>query len=224
MWQVLLLVNKSRKMSYQRAEQLFYATSSLGLALAIFLLLPFGFGHVAQFKATVNEQLEKAFIQIIGDQPFLVDDLEIAWLGVNDFYNVSTDEMLVLLTPTKSEDDLFIIANEVSNQFAPVVVRLASLLERVGSVSGESTQNNQLRIPSDKFMQEESLMNIIPGEIFDMNPEPDILEEYMFIEHPVNNNLPWVTLSDNITEELFCVAIYNNEVNKYQGPCKFDYE
>jgi hypothetical protein len=44
------------------------------------------------------------------------------------------------------------------------------------------------------------------------------------ITGPVNNpQMPWVTLTDNLTGQNYCVAIYNDTINKYLGECRYDY-
>jgi hypothetical protein len=152
-------------MSYRRAEQLFYATSSLVIATAIFLLLPFGFGEVNEFKTDVQEQFSKAFTQTIGDQAFIVDDLDLVWRGVNDFYIKAADEIFVLLEPGDQDEDLIRIAQEITKEFIPVIDRLAGLFDRIGDsgmVAGEKLEINQFEFFNDDFMTEKPLYNIVP--------------------------------------------------------------
>jgi hypothetical protein len=55
--------------------------------------------------------------------------------------------------------------------------------------------------------------------------KPQVSEERVLgVSEPsvmaVNRKNSWVTMQDNSTGQLYCVAIYNSEVNKYLGPCK----
>ncbi|MBI2607484.1 MAG: hypothetical protein HYW51_01535 [Candidatus Doudnabacteria bacterium] len=214
-------------MFHRRATQLFYGISSLVISVAVFLVLPFGFGELQEFKKDIRNQFTQAFIQTIGDQPFVADHVSLVWSSINNFYNQATDSTLALLAPGGSEDDLMRIAWGVRDRFAAIVRDLEYARTgrfdrlRTGRVAGE---NSDPRLRQD-FGGQANLTNIHPNDPKFMTEEPlrNIVPESLLIDdQPRNNDFPWVTLQDNITGQFYCVAIYDEEVNKYLGPCKLD--
>lgn len=204
-------------MSYYKAKQLFYATSSLVITIGLFLVLPFGFGQVGEFKADVNNQFTTALQQTMGDQPFIVDDLGLVWSSINNFYDQSADATLALLEPGSSEDDLVRVVRNVYTTFTTIASEFEQA--RIERVAGEEVIN---QITNNRY---QNLENFMAGEpLYNIVPDGAIAGEYIVAGEPLNTDNPWVTMQDNITGQLYCVAIFNNEVNKYLGPCKYDSE
>ena len=75
-------------------------------------------------------------------------------------------------------------------------------------------------------MSEEPLYNIVPYRtiVKTIGTVAGASIDLRAMTDPVNSqNQPWVTMRDALTGQYYCLAVYNGEVNKYLGPCKFDY-
>jgi hypothetical protein len=84
-----------------------------------------------------------------------------------------------------------------------------------------AVQETQITIPQN-FMQEDPVLNIIPPSITFEDP---MTTTTVASDSPAVNDsgFPWLNLRDINTGQIYCVAIYNTEVNRYLGPCKNDY-
>jgi hypothetical protein len=90
----------------------------------------------------------------------------------------------------------------------------------------------QLPAVTPTFMTQEPLYNLVPyKEVVKTIGEADVAAAQTgavsgavtSLDQPVNSsNTPWVTIKDNSTGQLYCLAVYNGTVNQYIGPCKYD--
>ena len=144
---------------------------------------------IAEFKQTIRQEFLRAFMQTAGDTPWL-GSAEIVIGGIIEFYDQAADELIALLNPRGTDDDLVRVAQAVYSSF-----KTSEYPE------GEYT------------MTEEPLYNITPAV-------PVVAG--IQTQNPVNGPNQWVTLRDNYTGQLYCLAMYNGEMNKYLGACKKD--
>jgi hypothetical protein len=212
---------------YSFSEKTFYVLSSLALMSALFVITPNANAQVSNFQSEIGMRFQIAAIQVFGDQPILNDVKGIVY-GVNDFYQQSADAMLALLTPTSADKDMNqIIAQTYTNlklsfntfkltpQIAGTFTTKESTLEPKVSISDEAFPSN--------FMQDPPVYNLLPEGI-----TPKI--SYSADVASTETNLPqvstasWTNMRDSVTGQVYCVAIFNAEVNRYIGPCKNDYQ
>lgn len=113
---------------------------------------------VAVFKQQVQQQLAYAFIQTIGDQAVL-DELELVWRGVSDFYEQSAGSAIALMQPRDEEQDAVLVMKRV---YVALEKGIKGIKGDKGVVAGEE-------IDLINFMQEEPLYNIHPS----FNKPPD---------------------------------------------------
>ena len=208
---------------YTISEKSFYFLSSLALMAALFVLQPNGNNQVADFQSQIGKEFQIASIQVFGDQPVLTDVRTII-SGVNDFYQQSADAMLALLTPTAQEGDLNQIVAQTYHNF-----RLAFEIKATPQVAGTFTvRQNQEPVTTeepetvpDNFMQEPPINNLIPDGIV---PNVSFNSENYSGSLPQVSTASWTNMRDSVTGQVYCVAIFNAEVNRYLGPCKNDYQ
>lgn len=200
------------------AEKLFYTLSAVVLGSAFFVLQPNPHPEVALFQNQVKNEFVFATTQVIGDQP-IFGSVEIVISAVHEFYFRSAEVMITLLTPPPSTEDTMWIAGEVYDKFA-MAFTTGILKPQVLGVENKET----VYVP-ENFMIEEPIINIIPPQaLFVHEQQPVVLSASTETTHAVNDDgYPWVNLRDNSTGQVYCVAIFNSEVNRYLGPCKNDY-
>ncbi len=184
---------------HTRAQQVFYILTSF-----IFLTAFFVFGNVGEIRQvkevgelrqSIQQQFSVAWQQTIGDQPYF-DDLAYVFDGVSAFYDQSTVAYVDLISQPQADQDIIYVYQRVYSDFASVFQARAS------DVAVEKAE--PLVMPG-KFMTEAAMYNIIPGDVAG-----------------VSIDATWVTLQDVITGQPYCLAIYNSNVNKYLGSCKYD--
>jgi hypothetical protein len=199
----------------QKANAIFYGLSGFLLMTALFVIQPSQVSEVSLLQNEMVQDFSTALHQTIGDQPFF-SDVGTVIDGVAAFYDESASATIALFEPQDRDQDIVYVYKTVFNIFAEVFTTPH------GEVAGVETVNISL----DKFMTEPAILNIIPGDHVTRNNE-HVTEEIagMSTQYstPVNTDQPWVTLRDNFTGQTYCIALYNGEVNKYLGPCKYDY-
>lgn len=214
-----------------RAQHLLYLLSAFVLLNAFFVLQPARAEEVRVFQRDIRVKSVLATVQVVGDYEFF-DGLDMVWRGINDFYASSAENFLALLEPRGTDDDVIYVFSQIYLSFNE-----AFRAERQGGVvAGERTE--AVEIDFETFMSEEPLRNIIPDPEVPLSlgsflkTEPRVAgvavvnqggEEYYYGE-VVNRNQPWVSIKDNWNGEIYCIALYNGEVNKYSGKCKYDYQ
>ena len=206
---------------YGRLEQIYYVLAAVVLTAGLFVLTESKIAEVTAFQNEIKTEFKIAFLQTIGDQPVLAD-VELIAGGVNDFYVQAADELIAMFSQPETDQDVIYVFGRVYNTFAQAVHQI-----RAGEVA---TQNDPMIAAN--FMTEPPVYNIVPEnwhtpETFSVT-QPKIAGVSTYkpeiLAYPqANVGLPWVTLKDNVTGELYCTAIYNGEVNKYVGPCKDEY-
>jgi hypothetical protein len=206
-------------------EQLFYGLSAVVLGAALFVLQPANNSDLAKFQANIKDQVSVATVQVFGDQP-VFSGVDLIVGSINEFYNQSADAFLALLAPTPGEEDMSRVAQNV---YAQIVVMFDQ-----NSIQQPQVAGVQIEAPPavpDNFMQEEPLYNIVP-ELPSAPPSPyfetpfrkKITQSAASFTPAVNDGGgAWVNLRDEVTGQIYCVAIYNSEINRYLGPCKNDY-
>lgn len=193
--------------------------------IALFVLQANRKPEVSLFQNQIKQQVTVALIQIVGDGP-LFDQAELVFKGVSNFYEQSANSLIALLSQPQTDADL-----------VGMISRSWQILTDLGK---SNSQKALAKIDLHKFMQEEPLYNIVPEKQLSDNPNGTTASSNgagskqltnnqvgKFLgattEEPVNSQTPWVTIRDNLTGQLYCLAIYNGEVNKYLGICKRDY-
>jgi len=183
-----------------RAESIFYTLASFVIFMAAFILAPTGHTETKLLQNEVKEQFRVAFIQTIGDQPYF-EEAKIIFAGVREFYTQSADSAIALFKHEEADRDIALVFKGMYQETTKLIVRylpktkiLASQPETSGTVSG---------------------VNILP---YVVNPA-GLRVDQATVPPVANFHTPWVTIQDNITGQLFCLAIYNGEVNKYLGEC-----
>jgi hypothetical protein len=201
---------------YGLAEKLFYTLSAVVLGSAFFVVSPTHNSDTAFFQTQVRGEFAKASVQLLGDEPMFTE-VPLVISAVNDFYAKSADAMIALLTPAPSEQDAAAIAISTYNNLRVALRPVAPIEPQVSA----AVQETQITIPQN-FMQEDPVLNIIPPSITFEDP---MTTTTVASDSPAVNDsgFPWVNLRDINTGQIYCVAIYNTEVNRYLGPCKNDY-
>ncbi len=191
-----------------RATSLFYALSAFVLFTALFVMKPSGVPEVGMLQNEMKAEFSVAFQQTMGDQPYFPEVLAVVE-GVSDFYTQAADASIALFEDKQADA-------EIGHIFAATYRTLAnSLSAYVPGISGSSLAQG---IPPEEPELNADLAVTEPAD------EPSGAVSGVSLDVvPVNLEQPWVTIQDNSTTQLYCLAIYNGEVNKYLGPCKNDY-
>ncbi len=213
-------------------ERIFYSLSTLVLGAALFVLSPQQSQIVSDFQNQAKQQFAIAAVQVFGDQPVL--DTPIAVIqSINEFYDQSATAMLSLLEPSQGQDEQMVyVATAVYNDFRLALNpnRNMAVTQSRPEVLGTETKQSdaEIVIPKD-FMQGEPLHNIVPdGYKPPVSVAPDesqiiaAVQTTEYAQSPADST--WVSMKDGTTGQVYCVAIFNSEVNRYLGPCKNDYK
>ncbi len=230
---------------YNRVEQTYYLFSAIALLGVMFVFAPASTKEMANFQTEILNQTEMAINQVLGDIN-VVEPLQMVYLAVSDFYNASSEETLAMIPSVEVPEYVnvaFQKATVATTKFfakglenvlpAPELaivpsseVALAPLYNIVPpftetNIEAYNVQAPELAVTTEVFSTQE-LVDI--EEISQAQVQGFVAGTYVDLEQPVNDmSRPWVTLQDNMTGQTYCVAIYNNEVNKYLGECKRDY-
>jgi hypothetical protein len=138
---------------------------------------------------------------------------------VASFYDQSASATIALLSQPETDQDIIFVYSQVYQTFAK------AFNPNYGNPS--AIAYTEMPLPSEipNFMSEEPLYNLVPYRevVKTLQTTPVVAGTAVSVEVPVNSEeLPWVTMSDNSTGQLYCVAIYNGTVNQYLGPCQRD--
>jgi len=233
---------------YKRIEISFYLLSAFVLIGVMFLIHPARIEPTAQFQQTVLTQVVSAWDEIIvGVNP--IEDLKFVYTSVDKFYSDSATAAIALLTPVptppeaeRAIDNIAFAVSELLN-FAPDQIETTTLAQAeqkqeledpIYNIIPPFEENEDVIDKLDEFIKDELLAinelwselekmeeGVVAGESIE---KATISYDSKSMSAPVNDSdRPWVTLKDNLTGQKYCVAIYNNEVNKYLGECKYDY-
>lgn len=197
--------------------QTYYGLSAGLLMLGFFVLAPQQSLQTKVYSSEIKQDLTMAARQVFGDQPFIHPDLALIYAGVENFYNIAAAETIAMFAPSV-QDNLLNLAS-VSNFFLSFLPQKPEPIQLIS------------QYVQKPVMLEPPVYNLIPPHLISAfvfmqqsHSSPEAVAGTSFYSYtPVNKDQQWVTLKDNSTGELFCLAIYNNEINKYQGPCRYDY-
>ena len=194
----------------QKATPIFYGLSAFVLMTAFFVLQPSKIPEVASFQTGIEQQFSVAWKQTLGDGQYF-DSLANIYDGITAFYDQSASATLALLTQPESDEALYHVANATYEVLVKAIVHASE--PKVAAIQAPVLP------PDGQFMTQAAITNIIPVSVGNVSG--------VSITHdqaPVNDKTnSWVTLRDNYTGQMYCLAIYNGEVNKYLGACKNDY-
>jgi hypothetical protein len=216
---------------YFKVEQFFYYSAGIFLFLILFLVQPSQVAETGQLQEQVQKEFAAVFSDLVKKSEPLAD-LGLIFNGVDEFYIQSSQELMALLeiqdNPAQVEmlidhvafatAQLFDLTSPINDNY-PVAVSAAPLVR---------TELSQL-VPDISYFDASSYVTVeptpsIPTEQADLKTQPEVAGSSTDWSEPANNaTKPWVTLRDNVTGRDYCVSIYNDEVNKYQGECKYDY-
>jgi hypothetical protein len=204
---------------YDKALSTYYALSLFMVGTAAFVMHPTADSTHSLWQQDVKQQFATAWIQVIGDQPWFAD-LELIIDGVDSFYQQSADATIALIASPEADQDIYYVLSEVYNRVAAAV--------KLENNSGLAINYEEVELPQvpSNFMQEEPLYNLIPYRtIVKTINDGAVAGAFVSVDVPANTkSMPWVTLKDNLTGQLYCLAVYNGAVNQYMGPCKYDYQ
>ncbi len=190
-----------------KAATIFYSLASFVMFTALFAMQNSAIPEVAALQDNIQHQFSVALVQTIGDGP-VFDDLALVFDSISEFYQESAAASLALVQDEASDRDLVFIYTRAYEQ-----VLLAFHPPPAMPVGAATTE-----ITADNFMTEPAISNIIP----ETTPEVGVVSGLS--NEAVNEVMPWVTMRDNLTGQLYCVALYNGELNKYLGACRYDYD
>lgn len=197
---------------YGRLATIYYGIGSFVLFTAFFVMQPSNVPEVASLQENIQHNFTIAFWQTVGDQP-MFDDVLLVYESVSQFYAMSADSVIAMMQQPEVDQDLAYIYGSVFNQLMAIFENPSPPASPV--VAGIQTEAHL----AESFMSEPAVYNIIPTQA---SASPGAVSGIRQTE-PVNLDVPWVTIKDNFTGQLYCLAVYNGEVNKYMGPCKYDY-
>jgi hypothetical protein len=196
---------------HQRATTTFYILHGFALMTALFVLQPSQRPEVAALQSTIKHQFSVAWQETIGDQPYFTE-VAVIFDGVSDFYHQAATISLALVKDESTDRDLAYIFSTAYNDFAQIFtgqkpftgpgVAETKVWQRTVIASPAVTTFGPIEPPMVRAPQ-------VAGAVLDNTP--------------VNLEKPWVTMRDNLTGQLYCIALYNGEVNKYMGMCANDY-
>ena len=175
---------------------------------AFFVLQPSKTPEVASYQSGIQQQFSMAWKQTLGDGPYF-DSLAYVYDSVTAFYDQSAQAAVALLAQPESDEALYHVASATYEVFAKALVQASAPKVAIPVLP-----------PDGQFMTQAAVTNIIPdtstGSISGVS--------FSGVQEPLNKIVnSWVTLQDNYTGQMYCLAIYNGEVNKYLGACKNDY-
>ena len=199
------------------AEKTFYSLSALGLGAALFVMQPTYNQNVDQFQSSVKTQFSFAAQEVFGDQPMFAS-VGTVIASVNEFYNQASDAMIALLSPNETDNGLNYVASATVTSFK------TALMTSKPQVAGVSTQNaDSIEAQPANFMSEAPIENIVPENyVLPTNPPP-LSDVNISVDAQPAQTATWSNMTDNITGQVYCVGIFNAEVNRYVGPCKNDF-
>lgn len=140
---------------------------------------------ITAFKQEIRQEFARAFVQTVGDQPFMTFEVAFVFNSVNNFYGQASDQTIALLDPKGTDDDIVKVGREVYLSFVSSFTKHESRSTNQGQVAGEDiewdydpiSRNQELRVKNQEdqslnskfiihnseFMTEEPIWNIVPG-------------------------------------------------------------
>lgn len=219
-------------------ERIFYFLSAVVLTSAGFVLTPSTNQNVVDFQKLVKEEFVTATIQVFGDQP-VFDESIFVIETITEFYHRSADEMIILLTPTHGEDEAMnkVAINVYSGLKVALNPKTYASPSQIGSLSGtfgyskpevlgsETTSPLSFDLViSGNFMEEAAIYNIVPEDWVASSSQTQAVDLAQDQSTEAVVSATWVSMKDGVTGQVYCVGIFNSEVNRYLGSCKNDYQ
>lgn len=202
---------------HYRLNNLYYTLSIFVLGTALFVMHPEENPTVAQWQDNIKEQLSVSFQQLWGDEPFF-SEVAFIYNGVNEFYNQSSSALVAMIGNETLDSDIVMVFGEVYNSFSYMFDPNAAYLAN----KTQGSPDPELSINLAEFMTEEPIYDL--ATIHTAQAESGSVAGWSAPSTtPVNLDNPWFTVVDGFTGQVYCMAIYNGEVNKYLGECKYDY-
>lgn len=205
---------------YSKALSIYYGLSIFVIGAGFFVMQPSSSPEMTVWQDQIKSQVVTAWKQTIGDQPWF-EEVALIYDGVNDFYNAASEEVILVLDQPELNEDVVFVFSKVYSTFA-------------NAFNGVSTTDtialNTLPEPAvtENFMSEDAIYNIVPYRTVVTTVDDTAGKvagvTITDISTPVNTINSWVTIRDNSTGQLYCLAIYNATINKYLGPCKNEYD
>jgi hypothetical protein len=223
---------------YHRVEQFFYVSAGIFLMMILFLLQS---SPVVQTSEVQNEFKSEVKL-VLNDLTQGLDPLrevKLVYGGITDFYGSAAGETIALLEPIPAPPQMQRMIDHVALATAQVFdfSKPANNLHIADTQSPFAISRYSDPAPAfanivppfeEVFYEFESFdeeLGMIADEHSQIAAERGrVAGKSVVIDQPANSaTTPWVTLKDNVTGQQYCVSIYNNEVNRYSGPCKYDY-
>lgn len=189
---------------YYRAEQTFYILASFVLFTAVFVMAPSVQPETMALQDNIKTQFSRAFVQTIGDQPFL-SEIGFIYDGVQNFYAQAAESTLALIKHEEADRDLALLFQGIFSEFKDAAL---AYMPRPQAVVTQL--DPMLDTVIDEVPRLTAPAGMVSGQTVDVPPI-------------ANMHRAWVTIQDNMTGQLYCLAIYNGEVNKYIGECVDEY-
>jgi hypothetical protein len=205
---------------HHRAQVIYYGLAIAVLGTGLFMLQPNQSSEVSAWQQSSGEQLSIAWQQTIGDQPWF-SEVELIFDSITGFYNQSASATIALIDQPETDQDIIYVYSQVYMTFAK------AFNPNYGNQTAIAYTEVPLPESIPNFMSEEPLYNLVPYrevvKTLQVAPTPVVAGAVISLDQPVNSpEVPWVTMTDNLTGQLYCVAIYNGTVNQYLGACKHD--
>lgn len=189
---------------YYKAEQTFYILASFVIFTAAFILVPSAHPETIALQQEIKSQFSRAWIQTIGDQPYFTEVAEV-YDGIQNFYAQAADSSIALIRHEEADRDLAFIFHGIYNEFKNVAIA-------------------HLPSPRSVVTQTPPIMDTVISEVPRITAPVGLVSGEEIKTPPIANmHKAWVTIQDNMTGQLYCLAIYNGEVNKYIGECVDEY-
>jgi len=179
---------------HYRAQQLFYALSIFVLMMAIFVIRPSSVPVVASLQNDMKQKFSVAWQATMSDASYF-EAVTTVYDGVADFYDQAASSAIALLNQPQQDEQMYLAFNSAYHFVADAFVAPDRTLA----------------------MREVRTIKTKPGLAREV--EPHVLGARTEETTPLNKPNSWVTIADNTTGQLYCLAIYNGEVNKYPGTC-----
>jgi hypothetical protein len=210
-------------------QSMFISLSALLLAV-LFVVQPTDSQDMKAFQNQIKEQFAQASMQLLRG-PNLGEPFALVWSSVDAFYAESATAAIALLQNDALSDlALLFDSNYEQNMevaFAPIVGRIIEPTEEALLNIVPYDENEYLLDPyfNDDlvYMLDENgeVSGIVAGESIDASDVPADSQVRSQPEEPLVQRPPvtWMTITDSITGQPNCVAIFNGTINAYAGPC-----
>lgn len=188
---------------YSKAQPIYFGLATIVASAALFAFIPFANPKVAAVQTEMMERFSIGWQQTFGDRPWF-EEVSFIFDVTNNFYAQAAEATIAFLDDPETSADIYYVWGQVYYTFANTIN-----LENHNALAQEELPTSQT-IPN--FMEEEPLYNLVPYR-----------EVVKTIETPVvagANTGVWSTITDAITGQAYCLAVFNGEVNQYLGTCE----